>query len=347
MQKDVWFLLQLFGGEGAGGSGGSAGGEGGGTDSGDNAAAAGQQRLRELGVPEDRIRKNRAYRMGQQQTSRKAGGEEQQTGQEQAAAAKENTTPTEEEGETSAKASQQRMTWEQIMADPEYNKSMQATMQQRLKASKGNEEAMQKLAPALEMLMKKHGMDPGKPDYAALAAKIMDDDSLYEDKALELDVDTSIAKKLTQQDMELNRYRRQETVNLEQQRIQQHFAKLEQQAQALKQQFPGFDLRKEMQNPVFSRMVSPDSGLTVEDAYYAVHRKDIQNAQAQVIASGVANQMSNAIKANSMRPNESGAGKAPSVTHFDYRKASKAERNDLKKRIRSAAARGEKIYPGQ
>lgn len=347
MQKDVWFLLQLFGGEGAGGSGGSAGGEGGGTDSGDNAAAAGQQRLRELGVPEDRIRKNRAYRMGQQQTSRKAGGEEQQTGQEQAAAAKENTTPTEEEGEPSAKAAQQRMTWEQIMADPEYNKAMQMTMQQRLKASKGNEEAMQKLAPALEMLMAKHGMDPGKPDYAALAAKIMDDDTLYEDKAIELNVDTDVAKKLTQQDMELKRFRRQETMTMEQQRIQQHFAKLEQQGQALKQQFPGFDLRKEMQNPVFSRMVSPDSGLTVEDAYYAVHRKDIQNAQAQVIASGVANQMSNAIKANSMRPNESGAGKAPSVTHFDYRKASKAERNDLKKRIRSAAARGEKIYPGQ
>ena len=347
MQKDVWFLLQLFGGEGAGGSGGSAGGEGVGTDSGDNAAAAGQQRLRELGVPEDRIRKNRAYRIGQQQTSRKAGGEVQQTGQEQAAAAKENTTPTEEEGEPSAKAPQQRMTWEQIMADPEYNKAMQMTMQQRLKASKGNEEAMQKLAPALEMLMAKHGMDPGKPDYAALAAKIMDDDTLYEDKAIALNVDTDVAKKLTQQDMELKRLRRQETMTMEQQRIQQHFAKLEQQGQTLKQQFPGFDLRKEMQNPVFSRMVSPDIGLTAEDAYYAVHRKDIQNAQAQVIASGVANQMSNAIKANSMRPNESGAGKAPSVTHFDYRKASKAERDDLKKRIRSAAARGEKIYPGQ
>lgn len=345
MQDNKWLWLQLFAGEGAGGSGGSAG-EGAGADAGDSAAAAGQQRLRELGVPEDRIRKNRAYRMGQQQTSRTASGEAQQTGQEQAAAAKEDTTPTEEEGRNADQAPQ-RMTWEQIMADPEYNKAMQATMQQRLRGAKSNEEAMQKLAPALEMLMAKHGMDPGKPDYAALAAKIMDDDSLYEDKAIELNVDTDVAKKLTQQDMELKRFKRQETMTMEQQRIQQHFAKLEQQGQVLKQQFPGFDLRSEMRNPVFSRMVSPDSGLTVEDAYYAVHRKDIQSAQAQVIASGVAQQMTNAIRSNSRRPDESGAGQAPSVASFDYRKASKAERNNLKQRIRSAAARGEKIYPGQ
>ncbi len=345
MQDNKWLWLQLFAGEGAGGSGGSAG-EGAGADAGDSAAAAGQQRLRELGVPEDRIRKNRAYRMGQQQTSRTASGEAQQTGQEQAAAANEDTTPTEEEGKTADQAPQ-RMTWEQIMADPEYNKAMQATMQQRLRGAKSNEEAMQKLAPALEMLMAKHGMDPGKPDYAALAAKIMDDDSLYEDKAIELNVDTDVAKKLTQQDMELKRFKRQETMTMEQQRIQQHFAKLEQQGQVLKQQFPGFDLRSEMQNPVFSRMVSPDSGLTVEDAYYAVHRRDIQSAQAQVIASGVAQQMTNAIRSNSRRPDESGAGQAPSVASFDYRKASKAERNNLKQRIRSAAARGEKIYPGQ
>lgn len=233
------------------------------------------------------------------------------------------------------------------MKDPEYNKAMQATMQQRLKASRGTEEAMQKLTPALEMLMKKHGLDPAKPDYDALASKIMDDDALYEDKALELNVDTSVAKKLQLQDLQLQRYQRQERLTLEQQKVQRHFGLLEQQAQQLKQQFPGFDLRQEMLNPVFERMVRPDSGISVEDAYYAVHRKDIQSAQAQVIASQTAQQMSNAIRSNSRRPDESGAGKAPSVSSFDYRKASKAERNDLKARIRKAAARGEKIYPGQ
>jgi hypothetical protein len=54
--------------------------------------------------------------------------------------------------------------------------------------------------------------------------------------------------------------------------------------------------------------------------------------------------MSNAIRSNQRRPTENGtSGQAPSVTHFDYRKASKDEREAFKRRINS----GEKIYPGQ
>ena len=55
MNKILKLNLQLFGGDGAGASGA---GEGGGqATSGDNATAAAEQRLRELGVPEDKIRK--------------------------------------------------------------------------------------------------------------------------------------------------------------------------------------------------------------------------------------------------------------------------------------------------
>lgn len=333
-----WRMLQLFAGEGAGGSGAAAGGEGAPAAPGDNTADAGQQRLRELGVPEDKIRKNRAYRIpAKQEQNQPAEPAKQEP--EQAAAAKE-TAPTEEKAP--------RMTWEEIMKDPEYNKSMQGLIQSRLRQSKASQEAMEKLGPALEMLMQKHGMDPAKPDYEGLAKKLMDDDSLYEQKAFELDVPNEVAKTIVQQDMKLKRFERREQMNLEAQKTQQHFQRLEQQAAPLKAQFPGFDLRAELQNPVFERMTRPDSGLTVEDAYYAVHRKDIQQAQAQVIASQTAQAVSNSVRSNSRRPDESGAsGQAPSVTNFDYRKASKAEREALKARIRTAAAKGEKVYPGR
>jgi hypothetical protein len=35
------------------------------------------------------------------------------------------------------------------------------------------------------------------------------------------------------------------------------------------------------------------------------------------------------------------------VSTFDYRNASREQREALKQRIRQAAARGEKLYPGQ
>ena len=94
-------------------------------------------------------------------------------------------------------------------------------------------------------------------------------------------------------------------------------------------------------------MVSREVGLDVSTAYYAVHHKDIQNAQAQVIASQTAQQFSNAIQANSRRPEESGGSQAPSTTKFDYRKASPQQREALKAEIRRASQEGRKIYPGR
>ena len=60
--QNKWQLLQLFGGEG-GASGASAAGDGGNAAAaatGENSADAGHQRLRELGVPESKIRKPKA-----------------------------------------------------------------------------------------------------------------------------------------------------------------------------------------------------------------------------------------------------------------------------------------------
>jgi hypothetical protein len=140
------------------------------------------------------------------------------------------------------------------------------------------------------------------------------------------------------------RQQREQDRTIEEQRIQQHFVKLEQQAEAMKKVFPNFDLRTELQNPAFVRMTSPNVGISVEDAYYACHRQELQTAAMQVAAQKTAQKISNDIQAGNRRPSENGTtGQAPSVTTFDYRSASPEQRAALKARIRS----GEKIYPGQ
>ena len=345
MAKNKWFWLQLFAGEGAGASGGEGGGEG--TVSGVNdGLAAEDQRLLELGVPEEKLRKrakraNAKLPEGAVRTTPKEA--EMQKPQEQVATAEEN--PTEEKHDTPTPA---RMSWDEIMADPEYNKQMQAVVQSRLKNAKNAEEALAKITPALEVLARKHGQDPANPDYDALAKAINDDDAFYEDKALEMGVSVETAKRMDQQERDQARQQREEARNLEQQKIQQHFVKLEQQGEALKKVFPSFDLRKELQNPVFARMTSPNVGVSVEDAYHAVHRKEIMSAGMQVTAQQTAQKISNAIQAGSRRPDENGtSGKSPSVTTFDYSKASKEQRDALKREIYAAKARGEKLYPGR
>ena len=331
MSEFKWLNLQLFAGEGAG----DGGGEG---SSGESAVDPGQQRLLELGVPADKLRR-RAKKSAPAQpvSSGKAVPQEQAQTTEQAAAADH---PTEEK-QTGTPA---RMSWEEIMADPEYNKQMQATVQSRLRSSKGAEEALGKLTPALELLARKHGLDPASMDYDALAQAISDDESYYEDKALEMGVSVETAMQIDKQERDTARQQRQEAQNLEQQKIEQHFQKLQQQGEEMKKVFPNFDLRKELQNPAFVRMTSPNVGISVEDAYYAIHRKEIQTASMQVAAQKTAQKISNDIQAGRRRPAENGtSGQAPSVTTFDYRSMSAAQRDELKRRIRS----GEKIYPGQ
>ena len=349
MAKNKWFWLQLFAGEGGGAAGGTgaSGGEGGGAGavSGDNSADAGHQRLLELGVPADKIRKNRAYKLNTSTPKPAEAEQVKETEQkpEQAAAAE---NPTEDKTDTPAAT---RMSWEEIMADPEYNKQMQATIKARLKTAGAAEEALAKMAPALEVLARKHGQDPSNPDYDALAKAINDDDAYYEDKALEMGVSVETAKRMDQQERDDARQKREEARNLEQQKLHDHFVKLEQQGEALKKVFPKFDLRTELQNPAFARMVAPGTGImSVEDAYRAVHRREIDAAQSQVIAQQTAQKISNAIQAGSRRPDENGtSGQSASVTTFDYSRASKEQREALKREIYAAKARGEKLYPGR
>lgn len=318
-----WLKLQLFA------DGGDGGGEGAATGD-NNAAAAGQDtnsRLLELGVPESKLRKRAKKAEAAAPT---AAAEPMQQ-----AAAAETTEETEPEENKPT-----RMSWDEIKADPEYNAEMQKMMQERVKKSKAAEDNLAKLAPMLEVLARKHDLDVNNLDYDALAKAVSDDDSYYEDKALEMGVSIETAKKIDQNERETARTQR----TLEEQKIQQHIMSLEQQGEAMKQTFPNFDLRTELQNPAFARMTSPGVGLSVEDAYYAVHRKEIQAAAMQVTAQKTAQKLSNSIQANQRRPEENGtSGQAASVTTFEYAKASKADREALKARIR----RGEKIYPGR
>jgi hypothetical protein len=195
-------------------------------------------------------------------------------------------------------------------------------------------------------MARKYGLDAKKMDYKALAEAISNDDAYYEQRAMELGTSVETAKRIDQLERDAERRAAQDAIAIEEQQRRAHVTRLVQQGEALKATFPGFDLRAELANPQFARLVDPKIGMSVEDAYHAVHRKEIQAAQMQYAAQKTAENMSNAIQAGQKRPDEAGStGQAPSVSTFDYRNATQAQREALKKQIRAAAARGEKLYP--
>lgn len=320
MKNKLWRFLQLFAeGEGAGDGAAEA------SESGVMADDA-DQRLRDMGVPEDKIRRTRAGR----QRARQAVPVTEAPAPQAAAA------ETAEDGQQEAPEEEKpkRMTWDEIMEDPEYNRKMQETMQKRLKTAKAAEESLNALMPAIKKLAQEKGLDPENVDYISLGKMLTGE---YESKAMELGVPVETVMQLEQQ---------QRTI--EQQKIENHFARLEREAEDLRKVFPNFSLQAEMANPAFAKLTHPNIGMSVEDAYYAVHRKELQVASMQVAAQKTAQQISNAIQSGTRRPVESGQStQAPSVTTFDYSRATKAQRDEFKAKLRASWARGEKVYPGR
>ena len=124
--------------------------------------------------------------------------------------------------------------------------------------------------------------------------------------------------------------------------FEEHIRGLEAQGKALQEQYPDFDLARELSNPVFLQLTAPGTGISVEDAYYAMHRKEIQKLEAQKVA----RQVVQAIQSRGRRPMEAGtSGQAPSLTPFRYGHATKEEREAFKKQLRRAWGRGETVYP--
>jgi hypothetical protein len=345
MKKSKWIDLQLFGGEGATGSATGAGTDGnsGGESTGVNATAAAEQRLRELGVPEERIRKRASKLANKLGTISTAVSQPVESTDVESAPPAEEIPVTEEKKEAPV-----RMSWDEIMNDPEYNEKMQEMMSKRLKTAKAAEENYNKLTPVIEALAERYGLDPKNMDYAKLQQSIKDDEEYYENKAIEMNTSVDIAKRIDKLEKEKARAEEEANKTIQQQKYRDHLIQLENQAKDLQKIYPNFDLKKELNNPVFARMTGPNIGISVADAYYAVHRNELQSASVQVAVQKTTEQISNAIQANGRRPSEAGiTSQAPSVSTFDYRTASKEQREALKKRIRDAAARGEKVLPGQ
>lgn len=321
MHKFKW--LQLFAdGTGDGGASGATPAAAG-QDTGVSTADAGQSeqtkadKLTELGVPKEKLKRAKY--------SQKQSGE-----------ADVNADSVQDATAPEAK----RLTWAEIMADSEYNAEMQKIIKARMEKSKQTIDNMEKLAPAIQMLAKKYSLD--ETDIEGIAKAVVDDDEYYEDKALELGVSTDVAKQLERAERIERVAEEQKQQFINDQKFNEHIAKMQQQAIELQQKYPTFDLRKELENPRFVRMTAPDQMFTLEEAYELIHRDEIKESIRQAALRQSAQQISNAVQSGRSRPSETVKTNA-SVQSFDYRNASKEQREALKARIRA----GEKIYPGR
>ena len=217
-----------------------------------------------------------------------------------------------------------------------YGQDVQNAIRERFKNQKLDQtelDGYRGLEPALKVLRERAGVETN----AELAAQIMDDDSLYEDAANEAGMTVSAYKEYLQFKNEHDQHVREAEEQQNRAALEQHYMKLVDQANKLKEQFPNFDLKAELNNQEFLRLTSPEVGTSVEAAYYACHYKELA---PQMLAYGMQrakDQMAGTIRANGARPREGGLNTQNTAAdmQMNFRAMDRSERNKIYAMIHS------------
>lgn len=214
----------------------------------------------------------------------------------------------------------------------QYGRDVQSAVQDRFKNAKDDHNTLEKLQPMLKVLQERAGVE----DIDGLIRHVMDDDSLYEEAAAEADMPVSAYKQMKALESQLEEAKRREQESQEQIMIRQHLTRLNQQAEEFKKQFPDFDLMKTISSDRrFARLTSPEVGMSVEDAYFAIHHKELA---PQMMAYGMQRakqQMGQTLQAQRSRPVEGAAkaqGQAPAQVAVDPRHMTRQQREEVKRR---------------
>lgn len=221
-----------------------------------------------------------------------------------------------------------------------YDARMQDTIQKRLKGQKETVDKYEALAPTLDTLAKKYGVDAS--DIDALNKAIEEDDAYYEEEALEKGVTVEQLKqirKMERENAELKKLRDEQNAK---EAAEKKVAGWMEESKQVKAIYPQFDFRGEMQNPKFIDLLRVP-GVDVRTAYELTHKDEIIAGAMQFTAKAVEKKIADKIAANGARPTENGLNsQSASLTKSDVSQLSKADILDVQRRV----ARGEKISFG-
>lgn len=216
----------------------------------------------------------------------------------------------------------------------EYGRHVKAAIDNRFRNQADLKKQLDSYSPIARTLAMKYGCDPS--DVGAIAQALEQDDSMYQERADKAGITTEALRQMDKLEAENQRYKATEEENRQRRVLEEHFQKITQEGEALKQRFPGFDLASELQNEEFVRLTSPQMGMSVEKAYYAIHGADIQRQSMQYAADQAAQRLAASVQAGAARPTENGIGNnAPVSMGIDINKMSEAQRAEIRRRLSS------------
>lgn len=178
----------------------------------------------------------------------------------------------------------------------------------------------------------------GTSDLSQLLSALESDNRLFQEKADQLGITAEEYKRNLKLDIREAQINQAEAQRQESEEAQAQYQKWYEEAEALKESYPNFDLETESENPDFTDLLI--AGVPVQKAYEVVHLNDIMTGTAQMVADAVSKNTINNVRARGVRPAENGITEQPGVVR-------KSNVNDLTDKdlddIIQRVNRGEKI----
>ena len=253
----------------------------------------------------------------------------------------------EEKGEGKAKSPEERRKAFGELLRGEYSDLAEELMQRAVEEATRRLETSPEMNDLMAALGEKYGTDAA--DLKTLTAAIRNgevkDDDYYEKLAMEKGVSTKTARELDKLESQNKHLTEQQQMiqQMERQRAQQaRIAEIQEgwnrEAEALKAQYPDFNMSEVLANPEIEAMMR--MGVPMTKAYQAVYfdhiLKQQQAATAQQVQEGVVNR----IQQRNARPSENGTRPGGAVqTKIDVSHMTRKEMEEMEKRV----ARGEVI----
>lgn len=200
-----------------------------------------------------------------------------------------------------------------------YQKKVQDTIRRRLRANQEDLSRYQRLIPTLELLGKRYGLTP-------------DDQGHYDPCALQEALQTDAKRHEAKE--------RKDAISrqLHEAQSRRQAVQWARQAQALQELYHGFDLRKELKDPQFKRLMQ--AGVDLRAIYELRHKEELLPAAMAYAAKAVEQRLSNKLAAAGSRPAENGCtARSAAVSQKDVSKFTRQDRLDIIRRVQ----RGERI----
>lgn len=186
----------------------------------------------------------------------------------------------------------------------QYDKRFQESFDRRHKDYKQTQETLKGMEPMLDMLRQKYGVK----DLKDLQKAIVEDDSYYETEAAERGISVEQLKYMKQIERENAKFRQQQEESRQQEAAREKVNRWIQQEAGMKNQYPAFSLRAELQNPDFEQLLL--SGVDVETAYKVTHMDEIMGGAMNYTAKKAVEKTVKGIQARGNRPDEAGIAPA-------------------------------------